>query len=63
MTLTSLIPGSRPRHFTNLSQQTAEVIEARIWAGFHFRSANVAGADLGRKVGRYVAAKYFLPVE
>ncbi len=62
MTLTSLIPGSSPRHFANLSQQTAEVIEARIWAGFHFRSANVAGADLGGKVGRYVATKYFLPL-
>jgi len=62
MTLTSLMPGSNPRQFAKLSQQTAEVIEARIWAGFHFRSANVAGAELGGKVGRYVSTKYFLPV-
>ncbi len=61
MTLTSLIPGTRAHHFDNLDQQTAEVIEARILAGFHFRSANIAGVELGRRVGRYIAMRYFLP--
>lgn len=63
MTLTSTVPGSMPRHFNNLEEQNQEVIEARILAGFHFRSANVAGIDLGRRVGRYIAARFFRPVE
>jgi hypothetical protein len=63
MTLTSLIPGVHPRFFADLNQQNADVIDARVWAGFHFRSANVAGVDLGTKVGRYIAENYFLPVD
>jgi len=59
MTLTSLIPGTRAHHFETLDQQTEEVVEARILAGFHFRSANVAGVDLGRRVGRFIANRYF----
>jgi hypothetical protein len=63
MTLTSLIPDAHPRHFDDLNQQLYEVVGARIWAGFHFRSANVAGVDLGSKVGTYIANNYFLPVD
>jgi len=35
---------------------------ARILVGFHFRSSDLAGAALGRKVGRYVASRYFRPL-
>jgi hypothetical protein len=47
------------RHFTSFSQATAEVVEARIWGGVHFRSADVQGVELGDQVARYVLAREF----
>ncbi|SNY64243.1 vanadium-dependent haloperoxidase [Paractinoplanes atraurantiacus] len=49
------------RHFSSFSQATAEVIEARVWGGVHFRSADVQGVDLGEQVTRYVLAREFQP--
>ncbi|XVU28055.1 vanadium-dependent haloperoxidase [Actinoplanes sp. CA-054009] len=49
------------RHFTSFSQATAEVIEARIWGGVHFRSADVQGVKLGEQVTRYVLSREFQP--
>ncbi len=50
------------RTFDTFSQPLAELIEARIWAGLHYRSADVAGQLLGRNVASYGAANYFQPV-
>ena len=50
------------REFDTFTQPLAELIEARIWAGLHYRSADVAGQLLGRNVANYGAANYFQPV-
>ena len=50
------------RTFDTFSQPLAELIEARIWAGLHYRSADVAGQVLGGNVARYGIANYFQPV-
>ncbi|MBO3738622.1 vanadium-dependent haloperoxidase [Actinoplanes flavus] len=47
------------RHFGSLSSARAELIEARIWAGVHYRGATVHGDRLGEKVTREVLAKEF----
>jgi hypothetical protein len=49
------------RHFDSFSQATAEVVGARIWAGIHFRSADVDGTTLGAAVGNHITKRYFLP--
>ncbi|MDQ7808659.1 vanadium-dependent haloperoxidase [Amycolatopsis sp. A133] len=49
------------RHFGSFSQATAEVVEARIWAGIHFRSADVDGTGLGTAVGNHITKHYFQP--
>jgi hypothetical protein len=54
--------GPAMRSFDTFSQPLAELIEARIWAGLHYRSADVAGQLLGRNVAAYGAANYFQPV-
>jgi hypothetical protein len=54
--------GPAVRSFDTFSQPLAELIEARIWAGLHYRSADVAGQLLGRNVANYGAANYFQPV-
>jgi hypothetical protein len=54
--------GPAVRTFDTFSQPLAELIEARIWAGLHFRFEDVAGQTLGRNVANYGAANYFQPV-
>ncbi len=43
------------RHWDRLSEGVEEVIEARIYSGFHFRTSDEEGAALGRRIGRAVA--------
>jgi hypothetical protein len=49
------------RSFTRLSDVLREMINARVWAGIHFRTADVQGAELGAKVARYEHRHYFQP--
>jgi len=50
------------RSFTRFSQTIEEVIDARVYSGIHFRSADVQGARLGEQVARYRDKHYFRPV-
>jgi hypothetical protein len=60
---TFLLPSdARTRTFSSFSQALAEATEARIWAGLHFRTADVQAEILGRNVAEYMAANYFQPV-
>jgi hypothetical protein len=52
----------KTRDFDSFSQAIAEIIEARIWAGLHFRTGDVQAEVLGRNVAEYMAAHYFQPV-
>jgi hypothetical protein len=52
----------KTRTFGSFSQALAEIIEARIWAGLHYRTADVQAEQLGRNVANYMAANYFQPV-
>jgi hypothetical protein len=62
-TSTFLLPDDpRTRTFSSFSQALAEITEARIWAGLHYRTADVQAQQLGRKVAEYTAENYFQPV-
>jgi hypothetical protein len=52
----------KTRTFGSFSQALAELIEARIWAGLHYRTGDVQAQQLGRNVANYMAANYFQPV-
>jgi hypothetical protein len=54
----SRFPGEH-RVFRRFSDLTAEVLDARIWAGIHFRNPDVQAEALGRDVARYVRTHYF----
>ena len=41
------------RHFDSAEQLRSEIVEARLWAGLHYRASSEAGVDLGRKVAHY----------
>jgi hypothetical protein len=49
------------RHFARLSDVLREVTNARVWAGIHFRTADIQGAQLGATVARYERWHYFQP--
>ena len=51
------------RSFERFSDALEEVIDARVWAGIHFRTADVQGAALGHKVAHYMSKHYFEPVQ
>jgi hypothetical protein len=47
------------RHYDSLSSARAELIEARIWAGVHYRGATVHGDRLGETITREILADEF----
>jgi hypothetical protein len=50
-----------PRSFDRFSLALKEIIDARVWGGIHFRTADVQGAVLGMKVAQYLDKHYFQP--
>ena len=46
--------GGETRFFGRFSEPLKEIVEARIWAGLHFRTADVQGADLGKNVAEFM---------
>jgi PAP2 superfamily len=52
-----------PRQFDRFSLVLKEIIEARVWGGIHFRTADVQGAVIGKKVAYYLRKHYFQPVD
>jgi hypothetical protein len=47
------------RSFDRFSHALKEVIDTRVWAGIHFRTADRQGAALGKKVAHYLRKHYF----
>jgi hypothetical protein len=50
------------RSFDTFSGTVAEIVEARIWAGLHYRGADLGGKALGTNVANYAIANYFQSV-
>ena len=55
-------PG-QPRHFERFSLALKEVVDCRVHGGIHFRTADVQGAVMGKKVGFWLQKHYFNPVK
>ncbi len=49
------------RSFDRFSDALNEIIDARVWGGIHFRTADVQGAVLGKRVVHYMTKHYFQP--
>jgi hypothetical protein len=50
------------RHFATAGDLRREIVNARVWAGLHFRSSGMAGVQLGREVAQYALENYFQPL-
>jgi len=49
--------------FDRFSDAAAQVVEARIWAGIHYRNSCNVGAAQGLKLSHYVLDNFLLPLE
>jgi hypothetical protein len=50
------------RSFSRFSQATEEVVDARVYSGIHFRTADEHGAKIGKRVAAWRKERYFRPV-
>ena len=57
----SRFPGEQ-LHFDHFSDLLDQIVEARIWAGIHFRNADVQAANLGRQIEAWSHLHYFTPI-
>lgn len=55
------VPTGSTRHYSRFSDVIADMIEARILGGLHFRRADVNAAILGQRVADYVNSNFFKP--
>jgi hypothetical protein len=51
-----------PRKFDRFSRALKEIVDARVWGGIHFRTADVQGAVIGKKVAHWLHKHYFRPL-
>ena len=58
----SLVTGET-RYYNRFREVVAEVNNARVWAGFHFRYSQEDGSRIGRKVARFVVRNFFQPLD
>ncbi len=49
------------RHYATVEQLDREIVNARVWAGLHFRDSGEVGVKLGRDVAHWALDRYFLP--
>jgi PAP2 superfamily len=62
VTSNKCLPAPCPaRNFARFSDAIKEIIGARVWGGIHFRTADVQGSVLGKKVAHYEEKHYFGP--
>jgi hypothetical protein len=50
------------RHWTRIADYPAEVSEARVWSGVHYRNSARVGADMGRRIGELALARVMQPL-
>jgi hypothetical protein len=61
-TMTSTTAPGVTRKFSRLSDYVAEVVNARVYDGVHYRTSAETGAAMGRKNGRFAVQNHLKPV-
>jgi hypothetical protein len=54
---------NKVRHYERISDAAQEVVDARIFLGIHFRTADEEGRRLGTRVAQWAHANYLRPVQ
>jgi hypothetical protein len=48
------------RHYEYAEDYVRDVIDARVWAGIHTRTADIVGSTVGERVAAWSLRRYFL---
>ena len=51
------------RHYDRLTDVVDDTIDARVYQGLHFRSADIQGARIGQQVAEWVDNNAFQPID
>jgi hypothetical protein len=51
------------RTYATVQDLESELVNARVWIGFHFRSSVIAGENLGTSVANWELQRYFVPTD
>jgi len=62
LTLISTMAPGVVRHYDSGRALLQDVVDARVWNGFHFRTADTASRDLGRQLAAWTLDHYFQPI-
>jgi hypothetical protein len=62
LTLTSTAAPGVERHYDSGRALVRDVVNARVWLGIHFRFADTAARDMGRRLTDWTLDHYFQPV-
>lgn len=54
-------PGQGPRHWASKSALDGLAVEARIWSGIHFRTADMVSIGIGNNAANWTFDHYFAP--
>jgi hypothetical protein len=49
------------RHYATVEELDREIVNARVWAGLHYRDSGETGVKLGRNVAHWTLDRFFLP--
>ena len=60
LTMTSVAAGVT-RRYEFADKWNRDAVNARVWSGIHFRTADVVGNAMGNKVGEWALDHYFAP--
>ncbi len=60
--ISTAVPGVT-RHYDSVASLCTDVINARIWLGIHFRTADTSAVAIGQHVSDYVLTHEFAPTE
>ena len=62
LNLTSVAAGAT-RHYTSAATMQQDAIDARVFSGIHFRTADEIAAAMGTQIAAYAMANYFAPAD
>jgi hypothetical protein len=63
LTLISTTAPGVVRHYDSGSALLQDVVNARVWNGFHFRFSDIASRNVGRQLADWTLDHYFQPVD
>jgi hypothetical protein len=62
LTLTTTAPSGGERHYDCAETLLQDVVDARVWEGIHFRTADTAAKEIGRHLAAWTLGHYFQPI-